>query len=297
MRPYVDLNHVLRDITELTMVIPTCIDTIKTARLLSGHFKAPILWFLQGPEAYFDGGKTFPAFRDALRDVDHIVCVSDYLKNFVRTLSGRPVATIPFGPNPLVFYPRTGKPRRPRSIAMSIPGSVEKGAGFALPIAEVLREQGFSLFFFGKLTDTAEALAGFGEMHGFLEPAKVAQLFSQVEYYLDFSLYEGLGLLPLEAAFCGAVPVMTRKGAPETIFTHGRDAVFIDSFLDIETVASTIAAIDQPRLEDLRRSGQALAHRVSEQRGYAVFESCLKELGLTPRGAGRGLLYQRPKQE
>lgn len=297
VRPYVDLNHVLRDITELTVVVPTCIDTIETARLLSSHFKAPVLWFLQGPEAYFDGGKTFPAFRDALRDVDHIVCVSDYLRNFARTLSGRSVATIPFGPNPLVFYPRAGKPRRARSIAMSIPGSVEKGAGLALPVAEVLREQGFSLSFFGKRTDTAEALAGFGEVHGFLEPAKMAQLFSQVEYYLDFSLYEGLGLLPLEAAFCGAVPVMTRKGAPETIFTHGQDAVFIDNFLDIEAVACTIAGIDQPSLEDLRRGGQALALRVGEQRGYAAFETFLKGLGLTPQGVGRGLLYQCPRQE
>ncbi|WP_211101716.1 glycosyltransferase [Azospirillum brasilense] len=297
VRPYVDLNHALRDITELTVVVPTCIDTIETARLLSSHFKAPILWFLQGPEAYFDGGKTFPAFRDALRNVDHIVGVSDYLRNFAQTLSGRSIATIPFGPNPLVFYPRTGKPRRPRSIAMAIPGSVEKGAGLALPVAEVLREQGFSLSFFGKQTDTAEALAGFGEVHGFLEPAKVAQLFSQVEFYLDFSLYEGLGLLPLEAAFCGAIPVMTRKGAPETIFTHGRDAVFIDNFLDIDAVARTIATIEQSDLEDLRRGGQALAHRVGEQRGYAAFESCLKGLGLTPQGAGRGLLYQCPKQK
>lgn len=292
VRPYLDINHLMRDITDVGVIVPTCIDTIETANLLRSRYGAPVLWFLQGPEAYFSRGATFPAFRDALQGVDDIVCVSDFLRGFVHGLCGRPSKVIPFGPNPLVFYPRSGVQRRARSIAVSMAGTLEKGAGLVFPVLELLRARGFKIFFFGKEATETGFLAEFGTVHGFMDSIAMARLFSEVEFYLDFSLYEGLGLLPLEAAFCGAIPVMTRKGAPETIFTPGENAIIVDGFLDFQDIVSKIVEVDSPRLAEMRRNALQLRAEVSEQAGYTAFERNLWDMGLKPQGAGRGQLYR-----
>ena len=99
-----------------------------------------------------------------------------------------------------------------------------------------------NVHFFGSSRLTEIVSKDLGTFHGKLDSDGLAKLFSRCQFYLDLSFMEGLGLLPLEAAMCGCVPVMTKKGAPDLIFGEGNGVVWLESHMQYTSLGRDLAS-------------------------------------------------------
>ncbi len=283
LMPVLTRESLARTVARARVVVGTGIGVAPLATELAKQLRASLWWLVQGPECYFSSGEHYDEFKKILLRSDQVISVSEYLDLLIRDFGVKQSHWIPLGPDPLVFYPRdigenkTGKgdatsKRDPKSIAVQLIDTPDKGARFAVSFAEEARRRGLSVHFFGtgKLADSLPR--DLGEFHGQLDPDGLAKLFSKCGFYLDLSVMEGLGLLPLEAAFCGCRPVMTRKGAPDKIFSATESAVILDSHLDYQAgVEKILASSLLPAAESAR-----LAETYNARRAYAAFETIFK---------------------
>src|SRR5262249_49230738 len=137
---------------------------------------------------------------------DDILVVSKSLADYVKSVTYRKASQLHLGPSPLLFYPRANVSRDPLALAVCLRREPLKGTGVALLNALIAQRAGFSIHLFGaKLNCDALDKA---QYYGDLNQRDLAKLLSRVGFYLDCSYMEGLGLLPLEAAFCGAIPIV-----------------------------------------------------------------------------------------
>lgn len=213
------------------VIVGTGIGVAKEFNEFALHYRSRCWWLVQGPEGYFGNGSHYRQFVDQVLSVDHVITVSEYLSTLIKDLGVQRITTLPLGPDPLAFYPRDIA-REPKSIAIHLIDTPDKGSRFALSWAEEAHRLGLSVHFFGSSRLYDMLPKDLGTHHGKLDADGLAKLFSRCEYYLDLSIMEGLGLLPLEAYLCGCTPVMTRKGAPEFIFGNSGAAIWLDSHLD-----------------------------------------------------------------
>lgn len=209
-------------------------------RLLPMYSDSKLVWLMQGPEGYFERGEYYYTFRDYLQKSTAVIAVSNYLAQFAHFLGVKNAMSVPLGPNPHEFYVRDVE-RDPKAIAIHVIDTPDKGARFCIPFAERLMQLGATVHFFGSGVLANSMPKSSGTWHGRLNSDGLAKLFSQCTYYLDLSFMEGLGLLPLEAAFCGCRPIMTKKGAPDLIFDD-TTATWLESHLDFENGAKKILA-------------------------------------------------------
>ncbi len=152
------------------------------------------------------------------------VVVSEYLGQYVEAMGARTVR-IPLGPSRLTFYPSQRAKRNPKVLAACIREADLKGTGRLAANLAMAQKAGFEIHLFGKtkgwdIMDKAKC-------HGDLTPAQLAKLFSQVGYYLDCSHMEGLGLLPLEAAFSGCIPIIAQELGLTGIVTNNENVIVL----------------------------------------------------------------------
>ena len=112
------------------------------------------------------------------------------------------------GPSLHEFYPASNVTRDTMAIAACLRNDM-KGTGVLVANLLAAKAAGFKLHLFG--ASRKWDICANATWHGFLTPKETRKLFSSVGYYMDCSYMEGLGLLPLEAAFCGCVPILARE--------------------------------------------------------------------------------------
>lgn len=255
------------------IVVATGVGTFAEASALAREYKSRLALLLQGPEHFFGNGEHFSALQEMCQQADMILTVSPYLSQLAASLGGRNIQEAALGPDDHVFYPRPVV--RERAIAISCSQTTDKSFRFALPVAQELATRGWKINFFGDNTDNPALPRNLGVRHGQLTPQNLAKLFSSCQFYLDMSLFEGLGLLPLENAFCGSVPIMTPKGAPDLIFTDNVNAKFTPHLLDSVGIADLIDRMPQAERNRLAANGMELAKIRSAGIGYQQLTEAL----------------------
>jgi glycosyltransferase involved in cell wall biosynthesis len=165
-----------------------------------------------------------------------------------------------------VFYNTNAK--RERTIVVASRTEREKGLWLALPYLELFISSGWKVKSFGSYSKTLSQIESVEQL-GFLDSQEIAALFNSSSLYLDFSLFEGLGLVPLEAYFCGAIPVLTRKGAPETIFTGdlGSSVIWLDSPTFSEAAANRLIGLSEEEMQEFRQNSNLAAELRNKDKG------------------------------
>ena len=264
-------DTLFRMVKSAKIVIGTGIGVADFTRKVSSHYRAKTWWLVQGPECYFGSGEHYTRFIQELLTVDHVVAVSEYLTGLVIDFGIKTVTTIPLGPDDLVFYPRDVE-RQPNSIAIQLIDTPDKGARFAISFAQEAKQRGMAVHFFGSGRVSHAIPSGLGTHHGHLGADGLAKLFSQCQFYLDLSLMEGLGLLPLEAAMCGCLPVMTKKGAPDLIFGDDCGVIWLESHLDYKAGIKAILE----RTESVLKAPRGNTARAAYDSFFAQVEKVVK---------------------
>lgn len=239
-------------------------------KILWGHEKTPRTMGLM----------TYLHFLSTLsvRRADVVVTVSEHSKREIVRCSGLPadrVIAVKYGPSPMFrriedsamleeVRKRHGV-QRPFLLADAIKNpAVISRAWQRLPDALRASHQ---MLFFSRVVDPPQAVmemvaAGYAQV--LIRPPRsdLVALYNLAEGFVFPSLYEGLGLPPLEAMKCGAPVIASDRGSiPEVV---GDAGVIIDAN-DDATLAASIARLLQDRgyHHDLQQRGFARAEEFS----------------------------------
>ncbi len=238
--------------------------------ILRGHEKTPHTMAMM---TYLHFASTL-----SVRRADVVVTVSEYSKREIVRRSGLPedrVIAVKYGPAPIFrriedraaldeVRIRLGV-QRPFLLADAIknPGVIAR-AWQRLP--EALRTS-HQMLFFSRVVDPPSAvmeMVAAGNAQVLIRPSRsdLVALFNQAEGFLFPSLYEGLGLPPIEAMKCGAPVIASDRGSiPEVV---GDAGVIIDANDDV-ALTNNIARLllDRNFHDDLQRRGFARAEEFS----------------------------------
>jgi hypothetical protein len=196
-------------------VITTGSGTFDNGTRLSSRFKSRTILFFQGPEMFFDNGANFGRTLRHLAKVDLAICNSPYVEKLAQTFGVSNTCVVPLGPDTDRFF-RDEKIQKTNRVLISSRLNADKATVLSIPLAISFLKLGYEVETFGFTTDALKLVPGI-KHHGQISPTEMNQLMNESKYLIDTSIFEGLGLTPLEALRGHCIPVVTRKGGLESV--------------------------------------------------------------------------------
>lgn len=268
--PFLDKQDVLNQISKIRYVFATSHDSHDHAQAFAVHYGAKFCCFVQGPEAAFCKGKDALKMSSRYKNYDINIAVSDYLAQYLQAFDAKAVK-IPLGPSKLAFYPSERAKRNTKAIAACVRVDDLKGTGRLMANLAMAEEAGFEIHLFGE-TEGWDIFKK-AKCHGSLTSAQLSKLFSQVGYYLDCSHMEGLGLLPLEAAFSGCIPIIAQELGLKGLVADKEEVIVLPSeFPGINFYRSLLTHDNH----QMRETGKRLQDKVSIESAVSSFIDQLK---------------------
>jgi glycosyltransferase involved in cell wall biosynthesis len=108
-----------------------------------------------------------------------------------------------------------------------------------------LRKLGWRVIGFGDLPDIKMATY-FDDFLGRISKVELGKIFRESKILLDPSFIEGLGLIPLEAAACGCIPIIGSRKSYHDLFKVGQEPYLeVSNFLDPDEVLQKIEDVNR----------------------------------------------------
>ena len=225
-------------------VITTGSGTFENGTKQSTRFNAKRILFFQGPEMFFDNGAYFGRTLKHLSKTDLAICNSPYVEQLARTFGVSNTCVVPLGPDTDRFF-RDEKIQKTNKILISSRLNADKATVLSIPLAISFLNLGYQVETFGFTTDALKLVPGLMH-HGQISSTEMNRLMNESKYLIDTSIFEGLGLTPLEALRAHCVPVVTRKGGLESVNPPKEWMVWLESpYIDHETLATIIHSDEQ----------------------------------------------------
>lgn len=255
-----------------SILIATAHDTCETVKKLASQHGLKTGYFIQGPEFSFSDGQFLNSVVTGYRGFDAYFVVSSYLKDITAAFVDQPITLIPYGP-PLSRYYDLKTPRELNSIAVQLNGNPNKGAAYVAGVVASLARQGFKIYSFGDKS-RRDMRQNFCNHLGFLTTSEKVRLFNHVEFYLDASNYEGLGLLLMESIQCGTIPLYRHNGGTADILKSAAAGIEIGDYAAIGKIKDQIAEFRRSASFDAERERcrRAIAGHSSEMAAKAMSE-------------------------
>jgi len=171
--------------------------------------------FVQGYEGYFENGQRYVEASESYKSTEHLVTTSTWLFDMVsRHLQpGQHIQRLPLVINSDLFF--SSDQTRDIDVALVFRSGPDKGQWILAETLDRLIRNNRTLivlcapsysFLKTKYSDKAQ----FVDLP--IDQYSLARLFRRVKIYVDASLHEGYGLIPLEAALCGCGLVLSDSG-------------------------------------------------------------------------------------
>ena len=147
----------------------------------------------------------WPAIRDSFRanlpQASRVTCISKTVQHDLRNLCGVKAEVIYYPMKPVRF---TGGKRYPQFKAAMVGRLCDPGKRAALGIQALIRA-GYNET---EVAMVGPEYPGWGSNLGVVSDEALTDLFNSVDYVLMTSRHEGIGLPAIEAACCGAIPIV-----------------------------------------------------------------------------------------
>ncbi len=224
-------------------VITTGSGTFENGTRQSTRFNAKKILFFQGPEMFFDNGANFGRTLKHLSKIDLAICNSPYVEQLAHTFGVTNTCVVPLGPDTDRFF-RDEKIQKTNKVLISSRLNADKATVLSIPLAISLLKLGYQVETFGFTTDALKLVPGI-KHHGQISPTEMNRLMNESKYLIDTSIFEGLGLTPLEALRTHCIPVVTYKGGLESVKPPKDWMVWLESpFVSEETLATILREIE-----------------------------------------------------
>lgn len=274
--------HLLADANVLPrLVVSTLFKSTPVVARLAQTRRAMHVQFVQGYEAYFDAGVRFPEFIDSLKFGDAFLTTSCWLEQMIRRHLPADVllARVPLGVNEYIFYPDECKDKESKE-ALPIVGAVlrgvpDKGQGMVFEILDRLITSGnYRIVLF---RSASYAVPGWwpAEMYQVVDlPAdqvSIAGYLRAIDIFIDASLHEGFGLMPLEALASGCRVVCSDSGGTRDFVKDGENGFLVRELADPEQYLKRIKRctdLPRPKLDKNFSSHHSLALYVAKLREF-----------------------------
>jgi len=195
--------------------------------------------FMQGPDHYFESDWSRSLkFINMLEKSALTLAISPYMANLSKFYGANNVVTVPIGLDLTTFY--YGNTARQKTIVIPCRSNRDKGTHLVVPLIPKLRMLGWRVIGFGDLPDLKMATY-FDDFLGRISKVELGKIFRESTILLDPSLIEGLGLIPLEAAACGCIPIIgTRRSYMGLFKDDEKPYLEVSNFLDPDEVIKKI---------------------------------------------------------
>ena len=233
----------IQENSAVKMVVACGAETISKVEELCSKFNSKSVLLMLGADHYFTPTwKDSQNYQNAIGSFNIIIALSPFLEKIAKSLGAENVICAKLGPDRTIF-PLCNLPRE-NLIVVPCRTSVEKGLRILLPHLPMIRNEGWRVIGFGDLAEN-EMASDFDEFLGRINSTKLSDLFSRAKILLDPSWIEGLGLVALEAASSGCVPIITKRKDYQGIFqANSLPFIEIDNFLDPEIILDAIKNAD-----------------------------------------------------
>ena len=209
-----------------------------------------VILFMQGPDHYFEmNWEVASKFIGLISKSDLVIAISPYVKSIAKFYGAKNILTAPFGLDKNVFYGSDTK--KEKIILIPCRANRDKGTHLVIPIISHLRNQGWTIIGFGELPDLTMARE-FDDFLGRITKNELGNLLRRSRILLDPSSIEGLGLMALEAAACGCVPIINSRNSYQGLFDSDfKPFVEVKNFLDPQLIIDKITQIDNDNNYDI----------------------------------------------
>jgi GT2 family glycosyltransferase len=224
-------------------VLTTGAGTFQNGFNQSKRFNAKLVLFFQGPEMFFENGGYFERVLTHLSKVDFVICNSPYVERLAQTFGVTNTTVVPLGPDTDQFF-RDEKIQKSNKVLISSRRNADKATVLSIPLAISFLKLGYQVETFGSTIDALKLVPGV-KHHGQISPSEMNRLMNESKYLIDTSIFEGLGLTPLEALRGHCVPVVTRKGGLESVNPPKDWMVWLESpYITQETLSAVIQDVE-----------------------------------------------------
>lgn len=238
-------QHFLADKTVAPKLVASTLFTSATIVCQFASARGAVhLQFIQGYEAYFDAGRRFNEFIEALQFGNIVVTTSLWLEQMIRR--HLPPETIllrlPLGINEFIFYPENSRCMSLQNvqptIGAALRSSPDKGQGMVLEVLDRLLARGNYHVVIFRSAGYAIPSHWPSSQYTIIElPAgqlSIARYLRRIDIFLDASLHEGFGLMPLEALACGCWVVCSDSGGIRDFVKDGENGFIVKEISDPE---------------------------------------------------------------
>ncbi len=263
------------------VVVSTIFSSASVVSQYAAMRSAKHLQFIQGYEAYFDSGRRFSEFVDALKFGEAIITTSHWLETMItrHLSSGTALSRLPLGVNEFIFYPgtrqRSASQIRTIKIGATLRSAPDKGQGMVLEVLDrlltkgnvkvvIFRSAGYPIPSWWS-PDTFEIV----ELPA--DQVSIASSLRQLDVFLDASLHEGFGLMPLEALACGCWVVCSDSGGVRDFVRDGENGFIVKEISDPEIYITKIRDclnLPRPEFNGVFRGAYSLNCYVTQFREY-----------------------------
>ena len=237
-------------------------------------------YFVQDYEGWF--GADGPEYvGDTYALIPRMTSVTTWLADEIERRHGLRPVPVPISADPDVFYPRGGRPPVPPvRIAAMLRFEERRGMAYLLPaLAEVARRPDVEIVLFGH-QHVPKGATSFPHRHvGVVSKEAVAALLSSAHVVVDPSLFQGFGLVGLEAMSCGAACVLTASGGVGEYAIDGENALVVPTRDSAALARAILRLLDEPALrERLGAAGLGTARRFTWERTAERYRAFLQSL-------------------
>ncbi len=268
------------------VVVTTLFSTVPSAVRFAEIHKATVVSLVQGYEGFFESGNHYDRVKRSYFAVDFAVTTSKWLAEKVQSKNpSLNMQQLPLGVDRFLFYPPIDFIKSDRErvrVGIVIRASADKGQFVLRELCDLLLQQHdqvvFTIFKDKSYDESApwKLMPSVEVVDLPASRAVIAEALRSVDIFIDASLHEGYGLLPLEAMACGACVIASDSGGVSQFLMDGVNGRLVAQVNKPEVYMERVLelAADRPRLMAMRQASVEVAQTYSEDdcfRRYADF--------------------------
>ncbi len=215
-------------------IVSTIYSSVFLAKKISEAKKIPLLYFVQGYETLFENGYVYGNVELTYKVVDDILCVSKYLQNEIKENFNISSTLISNGINyDLLYEEKTNK--KAKVITLILRNNVMKGDWILLDILKKMTNRlnniEINVIYMSDYISfpaNNNKTIKINTFKGPLSREEISNILINSDIFVDASLNEGFGLLPLEAMASGCVPVISNSFGVDDYLKNSVNGFIID---------------------------------------------------------------------
>ena len=251
-------------------LIATIFDSIFFTQKLAEKMNSKIIYLSQGYEFMFLDGTRYGEVETSFWLANHVITISDYLKNSYKKIFNIDTIKICNGVNYNILHVDKKENNKRKKIIMNLRNEGLKG-GFILndiikkltieckniDIVVVNNSKKSDLCVNNNKTVNLEVITGP------IPKMELCKLVRESDILVDASFSEGFGLLPLEAMCTGTIPVVSNSLGNMEYCVDGKNSIIIDQVNNSDAYVEKIIELinDDKKLETLKENAIKTAEK------------------------------------